>query len=65
MPTSGQPSHFALSSSGGGTLVVDHDPISLRYFFEAERRGQFTWETLVNGEGGVWKVRLSRVAAGT
>jgi uncharacterized metal-binding protein/uncharacterized protein (DUF2249 family) len=53
-----------LAVGNGVVLVADHDPTALRYFFEAERRGQFTWEPLVNGVEGVWRVRLRRTAAG-
>lgn len=52
-----------LPVGNGFVLVADHDPRALRYFFEAERRDQFTWEPLVNGEGGVWRVRVRRTAA--
>lgn len=31
------------------TLIVDHDPIPLRYQLDAERPDQFRWEYLENG----------------
>ncbi len=40
-------------------LVNDHDPVPLRYQFEAERPGSFTWEYLENGPN-VWKVRIGK-----
>ena len=52
-----------LSIGNGFVLVADHDPVALRYLFEAERRGQFSWEPLREGEGGEWRVRVRRVAA--
>lgn len=43
-------------------LVNDHDPKPLRYQFEAENRGEFTWEYLEEGPE-VWRVRIGRSAA--
>ena len=40
-------------------LVNDHDPFPLRYQFEAERTGTFTWEYLEQGPQ-VWRVEISR-----
>lgn len=37
----------------------DHDPVPLRYQFEAERSGIFTWEYLENGPS-TWRVRIGR-----
>lgn len=42
-------------------LVNDHDPKPLRYQFEAELAGQFTWEYLEEGPE-VWRVRIGRTA---
>lgn len=42
-------------------LVNDHDPKPLRYQFEAENAGQFSWEYLEEGPE-VWRVRIGRVA---
>lgn len=47
----------------GFVFVADHDPVALRYLFEAERAGQFTWEPLAEDDGGVWRVEVSRIAA--
>ena len=43
-------------------LVNDHDPKPLRYQFEAEHAGQFTWEYLESGPE-VWRVRIGRPGA--
>jgi uncharacterized protein (DUF2249 family) len=43
-------------------LVNDHDPKPLRYQFEAENAGEFSWEYLEEGPE-VWRVRIGRVAA--
>jgi uncharacterized protein (DUF2249 family) len=40
-------------------LVNDHDPKPLRYQFEAENAGEFTWEYLEEGPE-VWRVRIGR-----
>ena len=39
----------------------DHDPKPLRYQFEAEHQGLFTWEVLEAGPT-VWRVRIGRLA---
>lgn len=52
-----------LAVGNGFVLVADHDPAALRYLFAAERAGQFTWEPLVEGAAGIWKVRVRRTAA--
>jgi uncharacterized protein (DUF2249 family) len=51
-----------LATGAGFVLVNDHDPRPLRYQFEAEHAGQFTWQSL---EGGpeVWRVRIGRPVA--
>ena len=52
---------------GPGTaflLVNDHDPKPLRYQFEAEHEGRFTWEVLEAGPT-VWRVRICRPADAT
>ncbi len=43
-------------------LVNDHDPKPLYYQFDAEHKGQFTWEYLE--QGPVWRVRIGKPAAG-
>jgi uncharacterized protein (DUF2249 family) len=40
-------------------LVNDHDPKPLRYQFEAEHAGAFTWEYLEQGPEA-WRVRIGR-----
>lgn len=51
-----------LAVKDGFVFVADHDPIALRYMFEAERAGQFSWEPLAENDNGVWRVQLSRTA---
>ena len=43
-------------------LVNDHDPKPLRYQFEAEHAGQFTWDYLGAGPD-VGRVRIGRARA--
>ncbi len=43
-------------------LVNDHDPKPLRYQFEAENAGEFSWQYLEQGPL-VWRVRIGRIAA--
>ena len=45
-------------------LVNDHDPKPLYYQFQAESRGDFTWDYLEAGPE-VWQVRIGRAEAGT
>jgi uncharacterized protein (DUF2249 family) len=49
----------ALLPGAGFVLVNDHDPKPLRYQFEAEHAGQFTWDYLAEGPE-VWRVRIGR-----
>lgn len=42
-------------------LVNDHDPKPLRYQFEAENAGEFTWHYLEEGPE-VWRVRIGRAS---
>lgn len=42
-------------------LVNDHDPVPLRYQFEAERPGAFRWTYEARGPH-IWRVRLERTA---
>ena len=51
----------ALASGAGFVLVNDHDPKPLRYQFEAEHAGQFSWDYLEQGPH-VWRVRIGRAA---
>ncbi|HET9969349.1 MAG TPA: DUF2249 domain-containing protein, partial [Streptosporangiaceae bacterium] len=53
-----------LAPGAAFVLVNDHDPKPLRYQFEAEHTGQFTWEALVPGPE-VWRVRIGRAPAAT
>ncbi len=49
-----------LCAGAGFLLVNDHDPRPLRYQFEAEHAGEFTWDYLESGPK-VWRVRVGRV----
>ncbi len=42
-------------------LVNDHDPKPLYYQFDAESKGQFTWDYLESGPD-VWQVRIGKAA---
>jgi len=55
-------SYDALAPGTGFVLVNDHDPKPLRYQFEAEHTGQFTWDYLEEGPE-VWRVRIGRPEA--
>ncbi|MHB1595484.1 MAG: DUF2249 domain-containing protein [Streptosporangiaceae bacterium] len=52
----------ALRPGTGFVLVNDHDPKPLRYQFEAEHAGQFSWSYLESGPR-VWRVRIGRAGA--
>lgn len=49
----------ALSPGESFELVNDHDPKPLRYQFEAERTGDFTWQYLEEGPEA-WRVEIGR-----
>jgi uncharacterized protein (DUF2249 family)/iron-sulfur cluster repair protein YtfE (RIC family) len=51
-----------LVPGAGFVLVNDHDPKPLRYQFEAEHAGQFTWDYLEAGPTA-WRVRIGRAGA--
>ncbi len=51
--------YHALALGEGYLLVNDHDPVPLRYQFEAEYPGAFTWDVLEAGPK-VWRVRIER-----
>jgi len=51
-----------LTPGTGFVLVNDHDPKPLRYQFEAEHAGEFTWDALESGPA-VWRVRVGRTPA--
>ncbi|MDA8284615.1 MAG: DUF2249 domain-containing protein [Actinomycetota bacterium] len=53
--------YHALGPATAFVLVNDHDPKPLRYQFEAEYDGRFTWEVLEAGPT-VWRVRIGRPA---
>lgn len=48
-----------LPVGAGFVLVNDHDPKPLRYQFEAEYAGEFTWDYLESGPR-TWRVRIGR-----
>jgi uncharacterized protein (DUF2249 family) len=52
-------SYEGLAPGRGFVLINDHDPKPLRYQFEAEHAGQFTWDELEAGPF-VWRVRIGR-----
>ena len=49
----------ALELGNGFILVNDHDPKPLYYQFEAEHKGEFSWDYLEQGPD-VWRVRIGR-----
>ncbi len=49
----------ALAPGTSFVLVNDHDPKPLRYQFDAEHEGTFTWDYLVAGPRE-WRVRIGR-----
>ncbi len=54
--------YTALEPGTGFVLVNDHDPKPLYYQFDAEHKGDFTWDYLEEGPE-VWRVRIGRPAA--
>src|SRR5579875_2243 len=52
----------ALRPGAGFVLVNDHDPLPLRYQFEAQYPGEFTWDYLESGPK-TWRVRIGRLGA--
>ncbi|MGC8463664.1 MAG: DUF2249 domain-containing protein [Acidimicrobiales bacterium] len=54
----------ALGPGTAFVLVNDHDPKPLRYQFEAEHQGEFTWDVLEAGPT-VWRVRIGRPSDAT
>jgi uncharacterized protein (DUF2249 family) len=50
---------YALAPGSGYVLVNDHDPKPLRYQFEAEHAGDFTWDAIESGPE-VWRVWITR-----
>jgi uncharacterized protein (DUF2249 family) len=51
--------YHGLAPESSFVLVNDHDPKPLRYQFEAEHSGEFTWEVIESGPK-VWRVRIGR-----
>jgi uncharacterized protein (DUF2249 family) len=51
-----------LKPGDGFVLVNDHDPKPLYYQFDAQHKGDFTWDYLEQGPQ-VWRVRIGRPAA--
>ena len=51
----------ALATGSGFVLVNDHDPRPLRYQFEAQHPGRYSWDYLETGPA-VWRVRIGRTA---
>ena len=51
----------ALVEGTGFVLVNDHDPKPLRYQFEAQHAGGYSWDYLEVGPT-VWRVRVGRLA---
>lgn len=56
--------YSALDPGTGFVLVNDHDPRPLRYQFEAQHQGRYSWDYLEAGPD-VWRVRIGRPAAVT
>ena len=52
----------ALRPGRGFVLASDHDPLPLRYQFEAQYPGMFTWDYVEAGPG-TWRVRIGRGSA--
>lgn len=50
-----------LKSGEAFLLVNDHDPKPLRYQFEAEQAGKFSWDYQEQGPE-VWRVRIAKTA---
>ena len=48
-----------LTSGNGFLLINDHDPKPLQYQFDAEYKGEFTWDYLESGPK-TWRVRIGR-----
>jgi uncharacterized protein (DUF2249 family) len=48
-----------LAPGDGLLLINDHDPKPLFYQFQAESRGEFTWDYLEQGPE-VWRVRIGK-----
>jgi uncharacterized protein (DUF2249 family) len=53
-----------LVPGGGFVIINDHDPQPLRYQFEAQHAGEFTWDYLEFGPK-LWRVRIGRPSVST
>jgi uncharacterized protein (DUF2249 family) len=53
--------YHGLAADTAFELVNDHDPKPLYYQFDAEHKGEFTWDYLEQGPE-VWRVRIGRPA---
>jgi uncharacterized protein (DUF2249 family) len=54
--------YLDLAAGAGFVLVNDHDPKPLRYQFEAQYAGEYTWDYLEAGPR-VWRVRIGHAGA--
>lgn len=52
----------ALAAGESLLLVNDHDPKPLYYQFQAESKGEFTWDYLESGPE-VWQVKIGKPAS--
>ena len=50
-----------LAAGKSFVLVNDHDPKPLYYQFDAEHKGEFTWDYLESGPQ-TWRVRIGKTA---
>ena len=48
-----------LSPGDGLLLINDHDPKPLFYQFQAQSKGEFTWNYLEQGPS-IWRVRIGK-----
>ena len=55
------PTWQGLAAGKSFVLINDHDPKPLYYQFDAEHKGQFSWEYLESGPE-VWRVRIGKTA---
>lgn len=49
----------SLSSGDALLLINDHDPKPLFYQFQAQSKGEFTWDYLEQGPN-LWRVRIGK-----
>jgi len=48
-----------LPAGGSFILINDHDPKPLYYQFDAEHKGEFTWDYIESGPT-VWRVKIGK-----